>query len=60
MANIEKILRQMTNETNAKTFAFNASEAQKSRDFQKDMSDTSHQREVEDLKRAGINPVLSA
>lgn len=60
MANIESILRQMNNENNAKTFAFNSSEAQKARDFQASMSNTSHQREVEDLKRAGINPVLSA
>lgn len=60
MADIEKVLRQITNENTAKTFAFNAEEAEKSRQFSKEMSDTSHQREVEDLKRAGLNPVLSA
>lgn len=60
MADIEAILRQMSNENTAKTFAFNSAEAQKSRDYQTQMSNTSHQREVEDLKRAGINPVLSA
>uniref|UniRef100_A0AAU8B593 DNA pilot protein n=1 Tax=Dulem virus 142 TaxID=3145619 RepID=A0AAU8B593_9VIRU len=39
---------------------FNASEAAKNRDWQKMMSDTAHQREIADLKAAGLNPVLSA
>lgn len=39
---------------------FNASEAQKNRDWQAQQSATAHQREVLDLQKAGLNPVLSA
>lgn len=39
---------------------FNSAEAAKSRDWQAMMSNTAHQREIKDLKLAGLNPVLSA
>lgn len=35
---------------------FNAAEAQKNRDWQQYMSDTAYQRQIADMKAAGINP----
>lgn len=52
--------QQMMLEQSAANSAFNAEQSKLNRDWQEYMSGTAHQREVNDLIAAGINPVLSA
>ena len=53
-------LQKLSNEATEKSFKYNTKEANTARAWQKMMSDTSHQREVRDLIKAGLNPVLSS
>lgn len=50
----------MINQSVAQNNAWSAKQASRDRHWQKVMSDTAHQREVADLKAAGLNPILSA
>lgn len=52
------------NETNIELareqMAFSAAQADREMDFQRNMSNTSYQRGIEDMRKAGINPIMAA
>lgn len=49
----------MADERADKTNQFNAQQAQMNRDFQERMSNTAYRRGMEDMKKAGLNPILA-
>ena len=52
--------RQFQQTSAEKAMEFEKEEAQKNRDWQTEMSNTAYQRQVEDMKKAGINPIMAA
>lgn len=60
MAQAAQDNRDWQRESNQIAMQFSAQEAEKNRKWQEYMSNTAHQREIADLKAAGLNPILSA